>query len=116
MIARVGTGSLATRAVELGCLFSLNGHEALSPKVIELIPVDRVLTETDFPHSRRFDPVADRPGMVTTIEDALVAHHGLTLGELRVRMWSTLSDLFVDVPESLASPELTDAFKLARLS
>jgi TatD DNase family protein len=39
-----GSHAETLRALELGCVFSLNGHEAQSPKVIDVIPPDRVLT------------------------------------------------------------------------
>lgn len=47
-----GSPSEARRAVELGCYFSINERMAKSPngaKIIGLIPIDRILTETDGP-------------------------------------------------------------------
>jgi TatD DNase family protein len=101
-----GTRAETTRAIELGCLFSLNGHEARSPKVIDLIPADRVITETDFPHSRRYDRCADRPGAVATAERALAKQHGLGIAAMRERMLSTLAPLLKVAPAGLVSPEL----------
>jgi TatD DNase family protein len=34
-----GTSQETARALQLGCFFSLNGHEATSPKAIDVIPV-----------------------------------------------------------------------------
>jgi TatD DNase family protein len=101
-----GSASETKRAIELGALFSLNGHEAKSPKVISLIPLDRVLTETDFPFSQRYDRLADRPAAVATIESALADHHDLSIEELRLRIWTTLAPLVDAAPEDAASPEL----------
>jgi TatD DNase family protein len=85
-----GTRAETLRALELGCYFSFNGHEAVRPKTIDLIPLERVLTETDFPHSRRYDELASRPAATALIERALMLHHGIALGELRERLWSNL--------------------------
>jgi TatD DNase family protein len=101
-----GTRTETLRALELGCLFSLNGHEAKSPKVIELIPLDRVITETDFPHSRRYDRAADRPGAVSTPESLLSTRHGISRTDLRVRLWLTLATLLEAAPRSTLSAEI----------
>jgi TatD DNase family protein len=89
-----GTPQETSRAVELGCFFSLNGHEAKSPKTIDVIPPERMLTETDFPHSTRYDASASRPAATETIERALMGHHGLTRVELRQILWRNLHDAF----------------------
>lgn len=81
-------------AVEMGCFFSLNGVEARRPKVLKLLPPERVLTETDFPHSRRSDPVAARPAAVATIETALMQQWSLDELELRRRLWRNLAELY----------------------
>jgi Tat protein secretion system quality control protein TatD with DNase activity len=103
------------RALELGCLLSLNGHEAHSPKVIELIPLDRVFTETDFPHSRRYDRAADRPGAVST-EGLLSAHHGVSRSDLRVRFWLMLARLLEAAPGSAISAEMQENIRRARVA
>jgi TatD DNase family protein len=89
-----GTRAETLRAIELGCYFSVNGHEAASPRTIGLLPLERVLTETDFPHSTRYDAAATRPAATATIEAALMAQHGLSVIELRARLWDTLRAAF----------------------
>lgn len=89
-----GTRAETLRAIELGCYFSMNGHEATSPRTIGLLPLERVLTETDFPHSTRYDAAATRPAATATIEAALMAQHGLSAVELRARLWDTLRAAF----------------------
>jgi TatD DNase family protein len=84
-------GTETARAVEMGCYFSLNGAEAARPKVIDRLPVDRVLTETDFPHSRRADRAADRPGQVSTIEGALGRAWAYEPDEVRRQLWKNLT-------------------------
>jgi TatD DNase family protein len=101
-----GSASETRRAVELGALFSLNGHEATSPKVMQLIPLERVLTETDFPCSQRYDRAADRPAAVATIETALAGHHNVTVDELRQRIWMTLAPLIDAAPGEAVGEEL----------
>ena len=47
-----GSVSEAKRAVDLGCYFSVNERMASSPngsKVLQVVPLDRILTETDGP-------------------------------------------------------------------
>jgi TatD DNase family protein len=73
-----GSVSETERAIEMGCYFSLNGAEAGKPKVLRKLPVERVLTETDFPHTRRSDRSADKPGAVLSIEEALADAWSLT--------------------------------------
>lgn len=110
-------GSLAEtlRALKLRCLFSVNGHEAQSPKVIGLIPLDRVITETDFPHSRRYDRAADRPGAVSTPEKLLSTHHGISRGDLRARLWLTLAPLLETAPGSAVTAEMQENIRRARV-
>ncbi len=57
-----GTPALTTAAAEFGCFFSVNGHEVANPLALDLIPRASVSTETDYPHTRRYDPTATRRG------------------------------------------------------
>ena len=81
-------------AIELGCFFSINGAEIKRPKVLSLLPPERVLTETDFPYSRRSDPTASKPGAVQTTERALMQAWGLDELALRRLLWQNLGELF----------------------
>lgn len=110
-----GSRAETTRALALGCLFSLNGHEARSPKVIDLIPLDRLLTETDFPHSQRYDRAADRPAAVGTIERTLAERHGLAVDAIREEIWSTLVPLIDAIPDGAASDPLRHHIDAARV-
>lgn len=89
-----GSEKETEEALELGCFFSLNGAEARRRKVIDLLPCERVLTETDFPHSQRSDPAAKRPAAVATIENALMERWGTDRLELRRQLWRNVGDLF----------------------
>lgn len=88
-----GSTSETDRALEIGCFFSLNAAEARRPKVIDLIPPERVLTETDFPHTQRHDPAADHPGVVETVERALGRAWALDEWGVRRRIWANLAAL-----------------------
>jgi Tat protein secretion system quality control protein TatD with DNase activity len=61
---------------------------------LELIPPNLVLTETDYPHSRKRDPYASQPGAVRTIEDALMAEWETSRFELRHRLWRNVAAIF----------------------
>ena len=73
-----GTKSEAKRAVELGCYFSINagmlGNERHAP-MVQAIPLDRMLTETDGPFTR----TGDRPSQPTDVASVVEAlghlHH-----------------------------------------
>jgi TatD DNase family protein len=87
-------GDEETRAaIDLGCYFSVNGAEAKNPKVLALLPPERVLTETDYPHTQRSDRSAVRPGAVTTIENALASQWGVDVEGVRQRVWRNLNDV-----------------------
>jgi TatD DNase family protein len=88
-----GDAKQTARAVELGCYFSLNGAEVSSPRVLSLIPAERVLTETDFPHTRRSDKAAERPGAIATTENGLAHAWGITAQAVRRRVWENLAQL-----------------------
>lgn len=86
-----GSDSETRRALDLGCFFSLNGAEAARPRVIAHLPIERVLTETDFPHTRRSDKSAVRPGAVGTIERALADAWGMSDEDVRRQLWKNLA-------------------------
>lgn len=99
-----GTAGETERAVELGCFFSVNGHEARTPKVIEIAPRDRILTETDFPYSTRYDRQADRPAAVETIEQVLQDRYELEgRDDLRKLLWTNLRHVFVGADAAVPS-------------
>ncbi|MBW8059159.1 MAG: TatD family deoxyribonuclease [Solirubrobacterales bacterium] len=99
-----GNASETRRAVDLGCFFSLNGAEALRPKVMSSLPVHRVLTETDFPHTRRSDKSADRPGAVATIERALAEAWSMSDDDVRLQLWKNLASICTATRTSSSLP------------
>lgn len=108
-----GDQAQTEEAIELGCYFSLNGAEIASPKVLDLLPAQRVLTETDFPHTRKRDPAASKPAEVGTIEAGLMDAWGLGLLGVREQLWRNLAgvvdscDLFDALPARVQELLLT---------
>jgi TatD DNase family protein len=88
-----GTEAQTSRALDLDCYFSINGAEIRRPKILDSLPPDRVLTETDYPFSEKADPTANRPGAVSTTETALAEVWGIDRSEVRSRIWTNLRDL-----------------------
>jgi len=82
-----GTANEVSRAVDLGCYFSVNA--AMTPAVLMRIPLERTLTETDFPASRT-KTGATRPGDVARIEAMLAEHYGR---DVRAQVWANLAAL-----------------------
>jgi len=99
-----GSPKQTREAVELGCFFSLNGAEAARPKVLADVPRERVLTETDFPHTQRQDDAARRPGIVSTIERGLGAQWHLEPEAVRWQVWSNLRTLLADTNAARLMP------------
>lgn len=99
-----GSTSETERALEIGCFFSLNAAETRRPKVIDRIPSDRVLTETDFPHTQKHDPAATCPGVVETVEHALGQVWALDEWDVRRRIWANLATLLERTKSSPRMP------------
>lgn len=79
-----GTKSEAKRALDLGCFFSINSgmldNERHAP-MVRVIPLDRMLTETDGPFTRTGDRPS-QPADVTFVVEALGRLHGLPAGDV----------------------------------
>jgi len=81
-----GTGADVRRAVEMQAWFSVNA--AMSADIVASLPSDRVLTETDFPYTRRVG--AKRPGDSPVIERQLSDAWQCSIADVRGRLWSNL--------------------------
>lgn len=80
-----GSANEVSRAVDLGCYFSVNA--AMTPAVLKRIPLERTLTETDFPASPT-KTGASRPGDVARIEEVLAKYWGR---DARAQVWANLA-------------------------
>lgn len=74
-----GTKSEARRALELGCYFSINAEMLVNERhalMVQAIPLDRTLTETDGPFTRTGDRPS-QPTDVASVVEALGLLHGM---------------------------------------
>ena len=81
-------GPALDRALSSGAYFSVNA--AVKSSVLKRLPVERVLTETDFPARRGG---GRRPGDTKAIEAIIGETWGVSASEVRNRVWSNLRRL-----------------------
>lgn len=89
----LGNAHETQRALELGCFFSVNASSVRRVDLLDLIPPDRILTETDHPFGDRRGGRAARPGSVAAVEKALANHYTRSTDEIRLAMWDNLGRL-----------------------
>lgn len=84
-----GSAEETRAAVELGCYFSINPRDAQRGSILELVPADRILTETDHPYGDKGQRDA-KPGDTRQVEHRLnrVIPHGA-----RRQVWSNFRSL-----------------------
>lgn len=88
-----GDEAQTRRAVELGCWFSINAANTRHPRDVALIPLGRVLTETDHPAGDRGSSAPRQPGAVTDVERALAEIYGIDVRAVRGQVWTNLAGL-----------------------
>jgi TatD DNase family protein len=86
----LGTDSTVRAAVALGCYFSVNA--AMTPDRLVALPRERVLTETDFPATRKRGG-GDRPGDIDAIEALLAQAWRAPVTDVRRQVYRNLRDL-----------------------
>lgn len=91
-----GSPELTEEAVRLGCYFSLPPAMMSSIETLKLIPIERMLPETDHPYGDRRTPGEKRPGGVVEVEKKVAKLFGKEPLEIRVQFWKNLRTL-VDV-------------------
>ncbi|MBV7653649.1 TatD family hydrolase [Streptomyces albidoflavus] len=91
----LGDPAQTARAVSLGCYFSLNASAVRKTALLETIPLDRVLTETDHPFGDRSSD-HPLPGNVALVEQTLARHHRTTPENIRQIVWHNLAALVRD--------------------
>jgi len=90
-----GTKSEARRALELGCYFSINAGMLVNERhtlMVQAIPLDRMLTETDGPFTRTGDRPS-QPADVASVVEALGRLHGLPADDVAVLIRDNLRAL-----------------------
>ena len=93
----LGDREETARAVNLGCYFSVNASSARRRELLDTIPLDRLLTETDHPFGDRTSAQPRLPGNIAAAEQALARHHGISTEDLRRQIWRNLARLVHDV-------------------
>lgn len=91
----LGTASETSRAVELGCYFSVNRSSARRTELLAQIPLNRVLPETDHPFGNKGHGL-QRPGEVRHVEAALADAYGLGRAEIRRQTWRNLASIALE--------------------
>lgn len=86
----LGTEDQRVRALSAGAYLSVN--EAMSDTLLEAVPMDRLLPETDFP-ARQVR--AHLPGSVTSLEQRLSRLWGLSAVEVRHQLWANLKTIAI---------------------
>jgi TatD DNase family protein len=84
-----GSPDETRQAIELGCYFSINHRDAQGRSVLDQIPPDRILTETDHPYGDKGQPDA-RPGGTAQVEGRINPGNPSTA---RRRVWSNFRRL-----------------------
>jgi TatD DNase family protein len=95
-----GTPRDLHRALEMKLYFSVNN--AMSDSLLQAIPQDRMLPETDFP-ARKVR--AQRPGHVEILEERLSGHWNQSVEDVRHRLWRNLKRLAIDSGSIETLPE-----------
>lgn len=81
------------RAIELGCYFSINASMLRRTELLDALPLDRVLAETDHPFGDRSVRRGRRPGNVDDVEQAISRRYGLEQDAVRQAMWRNVAEL-----------------------
>jgi len=88
-----GNKAETQRAIELGCWFSINAAGMKSPTDVSLIPLERILTETDHPSGDRASTLPRQPGSVDDVEQALARNYSIDVRVVRGQVWVNLAHL-----------------------
>ena len=89
----LGSPAETARAVSLGAYFSLNASQVRNWSGRGLVPIDRVLLETDHPFGDRGEGASRRPGYLARTEQDFARALGIAATELRSQVWRNFYDL-----------------------
>ena len=90
-----GSKGEAKRALELGCYFSINAamlENERHASMVEVIPLDRLLTETDGPFTKTGERPS-KPADVALVVQALGPRYGMSASELAATIRENLRSL-----------------------
>ena len=100
----LGDSEETARAIELGCYFSINYSMIRTTEAWKVIPLDRLLTETDHPSGDRFSGSPRQPGRVQSVEVAIAKHHGISASAIRTRVWENFARTVADTETTSLFP------------
>jgi TatD DNase family protein len=86
----LGSPEETEAAVDAGAYFSINASQAGSWESLRLVPLDRLLLETDHPFGDRSELPPRRPGNLAKSEIAVSAALGASPDTVRLRTWRNL--------------------------
>ncbi|MGW5237664.1 TatD family hydrolase [Monashia sp. NPDC004114] len=92
-----GSPELTEEAVRLGCYFSLPPAMMSATETVRVIPIGRLLPETDHPYGDRHTRGIKRPGGVREVEQRLGRQHDIQPLEMRLQFWRNLAQLVDEV-------------------
>ena len=97
-----GTVAETRLALDLGCWFSINAAEVARPRILKVVPKERILTETDHPFGDRRQLAPRRPGGVNVVEAALAKEWNVDGDAVRRQVWRN----FVDIAQVTGTADL----------
>ncbi|MGB3764347.1 MAG: TatD family hydrolase [Ornithinimicrobium sp.] len=86
----LGSDAETRRAVELGCLFSVNRSMDVVRLKAAGVPITSLLPETDHPSGNRGTDKPQQPGWTLDVELTIALAYGTTPEEVRLQFWRTL--------------------------
>jgi TatD DNase family protein len=89
----LGSPEETEAAVEAGAYFSVNASQARSWGSLRLVPLDRLLLETDHPFGDRSESQPRRPGNLGKSETAVSAMFNVSPDVLRHQTWRNLKKI-----------------------
>jgi TatD DNase family protein len=89
----LGSPEETETAVEAGAYFSVNASQAKRWKSLHLVPLDRLLLETDHPFGDRSESQPRRPGNLSQPESAVSAAFSISPDMLRRQTWRNLKGI-----------------------
>lgn len=89
----LGSATETQRALQLGCMFSVNRAMDIGFLEAAGVPLTSILPETDHPFGNRRSDEICQPGWTVDIERAIATTYGITPERVRQQFWSTLNRL-----------------------
>lgn len=89
----LGSVAETSRAVAVGCMFSVNAAMMQNSTALSAIPIDRIFVETDHPSGNKSALGHRQPGAVTDVEALLAKHYGVSAEAIRMQLWSNFQRL-----------------------